>query len=536
MRKRAVDRETLVTLMLLLIALHFMIQVSTTSLATYSNNKSSITQTYAINETWVDDDYNETTIGWGLSHFKNIQDGINAVSDGGTVHVASGSYYESVVVNRTVFLVGEDKSRTIIDGNYTQDSVLSITANYVSIEGFAIQNCIYLGREKGGIHINSWYNNISNIYFTQNWIDITVFGRYNRIRSCNMNASFWNIKVFADNNSILENHFNISYSAITLTSANGNSIEYNTITDEYIGISLYESTQNKIAANFAFNCSQNALGLESYSTNNIVTQNTFSNSNQGVNENANSGTNTFYHNSFINNTLQVSLGGSENKLDDGYPSGGNYWSDNTGEDDKRGPNQDEIGSDGIFDVAHTVDINNRDHYPLTKPFRGPNDIGIVSITCSKTAIPQAENVSITTKTVNFGFNSENVNLTLRLNSTLLTNADAVIIGRNSTVFLFAFNVSSLTKGRYILEAYVSAAANETDTTDNTQTLWIAVTIRGDINGDFTVNILDAIILGNSFLATPGTQSWNPNADLNGDGIVNILDAIILGNHFLQHYP
>jgi hypothetical protein len=59
---------------------------------------------------------------------------------------------------------------------------------------------------------------------------------------------------------------------------------------------------------------------------------------------------------------------------------------------------------------------------------------------------------------------------------------------------------------------------------------------GDVNGDGTVNILDAIIVSNAFLATPGTSNWNPNADINDDNIVNILDAIILANHFLQHYP
>lgn len=532
MRKRAVDRETLVTLMLLLVALHFMIQVSTTSLATYSNNKSPITQTYAINETWVDDDYNETTIGWGLSHFKNIQDGINAVSDGGTVHVASGSYYESVVVNRTVFLVGEDKSHTIIDGNYTQDYVLSITANNVSIEGFAIQNCIYLGREKGGIDINSWYNHISNMDFTQNWIDLTVLGGFNRISSCIMKASFWNIKIMADNNSVRENHFSNSYTAVSLTNANGNSIENNTIEDEYVGISLYGSTQNKIAANFEFNCSQEALTFESYSTNNIVIQNTVSSSYQGVDEDTNSGGNTFYHNSFIHNTFQVSLAGAGNNWDNGYPDGGNYWESNTEKDEKRGPNQDEIGSDGIFDITYTIHTNNRDRYPLTKPYGGSNDIGLASFTCSKTAIPQTNNANISAKVINFGFTTtEIIHLTLRLNATILSETDTSILSRNSTAFMFTLNTTSITKGRYSLEARVNPVTNETDIADNTRTLYIAVTFPGDVNGDLTVDIYDAIALAGAYDSVPQAPSWNPNADINSDNIVDIYDAIIVSSTY-----
>jgi PKD repeat protein len=51
-------------------------------------------------------------------------------------------------------------------------------------------------------------------------------------------------------------------------------------------------------------------------------------------------------------------------LDDGYPSGGNYWTDYKGVDVKSGPNQDKPGSDGIGDTPYVVDTNNKDRYPL----------------------------------------------------------------------------------------------------------------------------------------------------------------------------
>jgi len=54
--------------------------------------------------------------------------------------------------------------------------------------------------------------------------------------------------------------------------------------------------------------------------------------------------------------------------DDGYPSGGNYWSNYTGADIKSGISQDETGSDGIGDTAHIVSSgNNTDRYPLMAP-------------------------------------------------------------------------------------------------------------------------------------------------------------------------
>jgi hypothetical protein len=71
--------------------------------------------------------------------------------------------------------------------------------------------------------------------------------------------------------------------------------------------------------------------------------------------------------------------------------------------------------------------------------------------------------------------------------------------------------------------------------DVTKTVTLqANALIGDLNGDGTVNILDAIVLSNSFGLSTGQPGFNPNADINGDGTVDILDAIILMNHFGQH--
>jgi hypothetical protein len=100
-----------------------------------------------------------------------------------------------------------------------------------------------------------------------------------------------------------------------------------------------------------------------------------------------------------------------------------------------------------------------------------------------------------------------------------------------------WNLTGLAMGNYSIGAYAEPVENETDLDDNTLSdAWVTVTVPGDINGDSTVNILDAIQVSNAFLATPSSSNWNPNADINGDNVVNILDAIILANHFLQHYP
>ncbi len=74
--------------------------------------------------------------------------------------------------------------------------------------------------------------------------------------------------------------------------------------------------------------------------------------------------NRIYHNSLVNNTQQVYAADSTNCWDDGYPSGGNYWSDDTTDDEYQGSNQAVVGSDGICDLECFLDANNTDHYPL----------------------------------------------------------------------------------------------------------------------------------------------------------------------------
>jgi parallel beta-helix repeat protein len=82
-----------------------------------------------------------------------------------------------------------------------------------------------------------------------------------------------------------------------------------------------------------------------------------------------SASNHIYHNNFINNTIQAYVTPNYNNTwDNGYPSGGNYWSDYTGTDLYSGPDQNMPGSDFRGDTPYAVNQNNTDHYPLTIPY------------------------------------------------------------------------------------------------------------------------------------------------------------------------
>lgn len=116
------------------------------------------------------------------------------------------------------------------------------------------------------------------------------------------------------------------------------------------------------------NLSNATIGVELSGTNGTtVSGNNFTNNAYGVGL-FSSFNNTFYHNNFVNNSLQVSHDYGANVWDDGYPSGGNYWSDYTGTDLNSGTYQNVTGSDGIGDTAYTIDFTDIDNYPLMAPF------------------------------------------------------------------------------------------------------------------------------------------------------------------------
>jgi hypothetical protein len=168
---------------------------------------------------------------------------------------------------------------------------------------------------------------------------------------------------------------------------------------------------------------------------------------------------------------------------------------------------------------------------------GTQDVAVTDVASSKTVVGQSFSANISVTAANQGDFTETFNLTTYANATITGSENVTLPSGNSATVTFTLNTTSFGCGNYTISAYAWPIPGETNTADNNLTGGVVtVTIPGDINGDGTVNILDAIQLSNAFLATPGSSNWNPNADINGDGIVNILDAIILANHFLQHFP
>ena len=72
--------------------------------------------------------------GIGPGNYTTIQNAIDNASDGDTVFVYaySSPYYENVLVNRSINLIGEDKNTTIIDGSDKMKFLVNIDVPYVT--------------------------------------------------------------------------------------------------------------------------------------------------------------------------------------------------------------------------------------------------------------------------------------------------------------------------------------------------------------------------------------------------------------------
>jgi parallel beta-helix repeat protein len=140
-------------------------------------------------EVWVDDDYCDTCTNdghtWGYDAFARIQQAVDVLWNGGTVHVAAGIYseaaayssggndYSAVIINRDhVKLIGERRRTTIIDSDQNANRI-SITGKSCEVKGFTIQNSgpgyrgIYLTAPGSQIRGNTILNNGTGIELSQ---------------------------------------------------------------------------------------------------------------------------------------------------------------------------------------------------------------------------------------------------------------------------------------------------------------------------------------------------------------------------------
>ena len=300
--------------------------------------------------------------------YPTLKEAINSAADGDTIYIREGTYIGDLDITKHISLKGQNPESTIIHGCiFIRTSNVAI--NSVKLIGF--------GR---WAQLKTFHNG----YGIQ-----TLSGKSH---SLGARQEIWGTTIM---NCVFENWI----IPIALMGGDGERVINNTIVDCDQGINL--NTFDNVIANNTISCDGNgiAIGDQSIAGNllygnyisgtergivinmrnhdNDIIGNTISGCKEGIYLGAvpegygPCSDNTIFHNNFISNTKQVFLGdGSSNTWDNGHRSGGNYWSDYTGNDVYSGQFQNETGIDGIGDTPYRIDGDNKDSYPLMNPWNG----------------------------------------------------------------------------------------------------------------------------------------------------------------------
>jgi len=261
-----------------------------------------------------------------------------------------------------------------------------------------------------------------------------------------------------DNSTIFNNNIRCCSNGIALSESYNNTILQNNLNENSVGISLEYSSNNAISRN---NITANDVGIWLYFSSN----------------------NSIFHNNFINNTEQAYSSASINSWDDGYPSGGNYWSDYNGTDLYSGVYQNETGSDGIGDTPYVIDENNQDNYPLMSPWVGVHDVAITNITFSPQQPKTNETIHIYVMIENKGGFTETftvcVNYTRIFDPQIGNQTVTLAPGESITLnFTWTSNIA----GRYEIKAYISEIYGDINPNDNIKTANLYVSPHSSSNG------------------------------------------------------
>ena len=252
--------------------------------------------------------------------------GTNKIQRNGNLYSLTDNIYNSSIVVQCDNIVIDGAGFTLQGPApaWPTPAAINLTCSNVTVENFNI-----IGWEVGILGAyNS--NTIINNNITGNERDIAIYAdNYNVTRNYIAQADF-GVRIIGNNNTISQNQIVEYVFAFWITSSSGNMITANNITfynplvfdTDYGGFQVYHN-------NF-FNPDRNTGIL-----------------------------NTYYG-------PQGGIGVTMPPWDDGYPSGGNYWSDYA----SRYPNATEIDSSGIGDTEYLISAspNVVDRYPLIAPF------------------------------------------------------------------------------------------------------------------------------------------------------------------------
>ncbi|KYK24677.1 hypothetical protein AYK25_06040 [Thermoplasmatales archaeon SM1-50] len=172
--------------------------------------------------------------GYGVGNYTTIQNAVDDATEGDTVFVynESSPYFENVLVDKSINIIGEHAETTVVNGD-GYNNTFCIVAQKVHLEYFTICNN-QTENNNAGVRIRSNDTRISN--------NIIINNKYGILAYYPLGYYF--------NNSIENNTFDGNYVAVYFANSSSNIIEQNIMINNYAGIILdFYSTYNVVSRN-----------------------------------------------------------------------------------------------------------------------------------------------------------------------------------------------------------------------------------------------------------------------------------------------
>ncbi|MCK4366985.1 MAG: right-handed parallel beta-helix repeat-containing protein [Thermoplasmata archaeon] len=292
--------------------------------------------------------------------FSNNWSGINLAFSGNNTMAGNNLFANDVGIQ-----IQDSHSNTIVSNKVSSNNwygiYLDSSESNVITDNLMVEDGVYIG----GDSLENWN---SHTIDSSNTVNGKPVYYWKNVGGGTIPSDAGQVILANCTDVVIENQ-NVSNSSvgIELGFSSDNTIANNTAnSNDRYGISLWHSDGNTITNHTSL---YNEGGIDLWrSDGNIIANSVASNNNEGI-RTYSSFDNRIYHNNLIGNARQAYDFNGDNDWDDGYPSGGNYWSDYAGVDQKSGPNQNEGGSDGIGDTPYD-DISggaSQDRYPFVKP-------------------------------------------------------------------------------------------------------------------------------------------------------------------------
>ena len=145
--------------------------------------------------------------GDGPNNYTTIQAAVDNATNGDTIFIYNGTYYEQIIIDKELTIIGEDKNTTCVDGTGYQD-IFFIMSNNVTVKNICIQNGHY-----GISLIRSSHSDISNtiIYNNLHGISLHSNSHNNQIYQNNFSYNQYGIRLYDSSSNIIQSNRFISY-------------------------------------------------------------------------------------------------------------------------------------------------------------------------------------------------------------------------------------------------------------------------------------------------------------------------------------